>query len=94
MHTVFQFDRLGMFAGTTTADESPLEPGVVHMPAGTTDVAPPDEWPGHQWPRWNGAAWLLVNKPQRPVDDPARKLAEFLAANPDVAAMVAAQVTS
>jgi hypothetical protein len=29
------------YCGTTTADESPLEPGVYHIPACATEVEPP-----------------------------------------------------
>ncbi|KVE33904.1 hypothetical protein [Burkholderia sp. TSV86] len=85
--TVFQTDRAGMYCGTASADESPLEPGVFLMPAGAVDVAPPDKWPDDKWPRWSGAAWELVTRP-RPIEsnlDPIEKLRAFLAANPDVA---------
>src|SRR5205085_1591947 len=59
----YQLDAAGLFVCTTEADESPLEPGVWHMPAGTIDTPPPDEWPSDKWPRWNGHAWQLVPRP-------------------------------
>jgi hypothetical protein len=64
--TVYQANRYGMFCGETVADESPLEPGVYHLPAGTVETAPPASWPDDKWPRWNGSAWELVNRPQAP----------------------------
>lgn len=89
--TVYQLDRSGLFAGETTADESPLEPGVWLMPARTIDTPPPSDWPAGMWPRWNGTAWETISQPS-PVAAPsaAEKLAEFLAENPDVAAMIGA----
>lgn len=89
--TVFQFDHLGIYTGQTLADESPLEPGVYLMPARTTRMAPPEDCPGHQWPRWNGRQWQLVNRPPSLKDtaiDPVAKLRQFLLANPDVAALL------
>lgn len=83
---VFQTNRMGFYVGVTEADESPLEPGVVLMPAGAVAMAPPEAWPAGLWPRWNGSSWTLVNEPrlQTPVD-PAEKLRSFIDGNPDVA---------
>ena len=100
--TVSQINGAGLFMCLTVADESPLEPGVWLMPAGTIDSIPPGElaedgtftpaWPEAQWPRWNGVAFELITKPEMPAEQtPAEKLAAFLAQNPDVAAMVGAQ---
>jgi hypothetical protein len=97
--TVSQINGAGLFLGLTVADESPLEPGVWLMPAGTVDAIPPGElaadgaftpgWTEAQWPRWNGAAFELITKPEVPAEPTAaEKLAAFLAQNPDVAAMV------
>ncbi|MDH1590530.1 phage tail protein [Stutzerimonas stutzeri] len=86
----YQFDAAGFYRGETTADESPLEPGVFLLPARCTSVPPPADVPEERWPRWNGAAWVLVNKPAAlATPDPVVKLREFLAENPDVAALIA-----
>lgn len=87
--TVFQLDNAGMLLGKTQADESPLEPGVFLLPARCVEAAPPEEWPDEKWPRWNGYSWDLVTRPQ-PMQEPdaAAKLRAFLAAHPDVAAMI------
>lgn len=88
--TAYQFDAAGLYVGQTVADESPLEPGVYLLPARCTLTAPPEATEG-KWPRWNGAAWQLVNRPQtaeQPESDPVAKLRDFLAANPDVASLL------
>ncbi|MFO0386325.1 MAG: tail fiber assembly protein [Flavobacteriales bacterium] len=46
----------GEFTGETIADESPLEPGVWHLPAYSTDVTPPDYQTG-MIRVWNGQSW-------------------------------------
>jgi len=85
----YQFDTAGLLVGTTEADESPLEPGVYLLPARCTLVAPPAEVPEDRWPRFNGADWDLVNRPEpAAAPDPVAKLSEFLAQNPDVAALL------
>lgn len=91
--TVYQYDLAGLYQGMVKADESPREPGVYHLPARTTKTPPPGEWPEHQWPRYNGGAWQLVNRPTPPTEpepgeDPAEKLRRFLEENPDVASMI------
>jgi len=86
---VYQYNTAGLYQSETEADESPLEPGVYLLPARTTLVAPPAEVPEGRWPRWNGVAWELVNKPQAPAaPDPLAKLKAFLNENPDVAALI------
>ena len=84
-----QFDPAGFYLGQFEADESPLEPGVYLLPARTTCTPPPAEVPDGKWPRWNGANWVLVNKPKAlDAADPVAKLREFLDANPDVRALL------
>jgi hypothetical protein len=85
---VFQTDRSGHYVAESIADESPLEPGVFHMPAGCVTTPPPDCAEG-QWPRWNGAGWDVVTLPRAvKIIDPVAKLQAFLEANPDVAAIL------
>lgn len=86
---VYQVNSMGFLVGETVADESPLEPGVMLMPAGCVELAPPQEVPEGLWPRWNGSSWILATKPAAvtPVD-PAAKLKAFFDNNPDVAAYV------
>ena len=85
----YHYDRAGLYQSNSQADESPLEPGVYLLPANSTFVAPPIEVPDGRWPRWNGVSWDFVNRPQ-PADreDTVAKLADFLAQNPDVAALL------
>ncbi|NLY33928.1 MAG: phage tail protein [Alcaligenaceae bacterium] len=91
--TAYQYDLAGLYAGTTEADESPLEPGVYLLPDRSTFVTPPANWPEDKWPRFNGHSWKLMNKPILPVqnNDPVEKLRIFLANNPDVKALIEAE---
>lgn len=88
----YQFDRAGLLQGIAVADESPLEPGVYLLPARCTLTPPPADVPDDKWPRWNGSAWSLMTRPQPGApagdNDPVAKLRDFLAANPDVAAIL------
>jgi hypothetical protein len=88
----YQYDFAGLYAGETVADESPLEPGIYLIPAGCTLTPPPADIPDDKWPRWNGATWDLVSRPTPANDDDGdaavAKLRQFLAANPDVAALL------
>lgn len=85
----YQTDSAGHFVCETVADASPLEQGVYLVPAGAVMTAPPASWPDDKWPRWNGAKWDLVTKPTPANDnDPVAKLQAFLAANPDVSAIL------
>lgn len=87
--TVYQYDLAGLYQNTTQADESPLEPGIYHIPARCTKVPPPEEIPDDKWPRWNGSEWELVNRPvPGEVENPVEKLQTFLDENPDVAALL------
>ena len=97
--TVYQYDLAGRYLGEVEADESPLEPGVYHLPARTTELAPPasETWPEGKWPRWNGIAWAMTGStaPKKAqADDPLEKLARFLQANPDVLAKLDSQASS
>lgn len=70
MKQVVQLDHLGYYDGITEADESPLEPGVYLMPAGTIDVDPPSI-PEGQRARWNEGEWVFEDDPsQQPDPEP------------------------
>lgn len=86
----YQTDAAGHYTGTTTADESPLEAGVWHFPAGAVGLPPPprEDWPAGKWPRWIGRRWEFVNEPKSAAQDSMEKLQAFLAANPDVAKLI------
>lgn len=86
--TAYQYDNAGLFIGTTSADESPLEPGVFLLPARCTFTAPPSDVTDGKWPRWNNNSWDLITKPVISESSPAEKLKAFLAQNPDVAALI------
>jgi len=62
MKTVYQTDRSGNFVEAIEADASPLEPGVYLIPAGCVETPPP-AIPAGKLARWNGSAWVLVNRP-------------------------------
>lgn len=64
--TVFQTDPNGWYVGAVQADESPLEPGVWHIPGGCVELAPPTTIPAGKQPQWTGSAWAL-NTPPAPV---------------------------
>ena len=88
--TVYQCDFAGWYACTTDAHESPLEPGVFHIPAGCVEAEPPaGPYADGLWPRWVGGVWVMQLIPVKVADvSPVDKLAAFLAANPDVAALI------
>lgn len=90
MKTVYQADRAGWFVGLTMADESPLEPGVFHVPAMASEEAPPppEAWVDGTWPRLMPTGWVMQLKPVADEMTAVEKLNAFLDANPDVAAMV------
>ena len=60
MITVYAYDaNTREFLGTTQAQESPLETGVVLMPANSTAIQPP-ALRENQAALWNGAIWDVV----------------------------------
>lgn len=71
---VFQTDEQGRFIGITEAYESPLEPGVFHIPAGAYEDQPPylNEPGVTYWRRVDGA-WKLENIPKPPESPPPEK---------------------
>lgn len=70
MKQVIQLDAAGYFVGITIADESPLEPGVFLLPAGTVDADAP-VIPDGKKAKWEGA-WVFEDIPQpEPVVEPS-----------------------
>jgi hypothetical protein len=70
MKQVCQLDFDGYFIGTTIADESPLEPGVLLFPAGTVD-APAPTIPEGKRAKWDGG-WVIedIPPPELPPEPP------------------------
>lgn len=62
MTQVIQLDDEGYFVGVTTADESPLEPGVFLIPGGCIEAELP-QIPDGQRAKWDGA-WVYEAIPQ------------------------------
>jgi hypothetical protein len=62
---VVQLDSEGYYVGITEADESPLEPGVYLMPAGTIDVSSPSEIEGKR-AKWINNNWIYEDLPEDP----------------------------
>lgn len=97
---VSQLDADGYFVCPAVADESPLEPGVFLIPAFAIDAAPPDVGSGMRY-RFVDGTWIsepihessISDAFEPPVSEviqsPVEKLRGFLAANPDVAALIA-----
>lgn len=73
------------------------------MPADWIRITPTDggfylwlaAWPEDKWPRFNGHAWELVNRPVQPQEPTAaEKLAALIADDPRVADLIAALANS
>ena len=62
MKQVIQLNHEGYFVGVTNADESPLEPGVYHIPAGCIDTSVPTI-PEGKLAKWDGQ-WVFENMPE------------------------------
>lgn len=60
--TVSQLDDNGFFVGISLANESPLEPGIFHIPKNCVDLLPPDlqAW---QKARYVAGSWV-IEEPQ------------------------------
>lgn len=67
--TAWSFDATtGIYTGETVADESPLEPGVFHLPRHSTDVEPPAEVAAGFAAFWRGDHWALEVVPAKDED--------------------------
>ena len=62
MKTVIQLDQQSYYMGSTVADESPLEPGIYLMPAGTIDAEQPIIPKNHR-ARWVDNSWTFESLP-------------------------------
>ena len=71
MKQVSQLDQDGYFVGVTTADPSPLEPGVFLIPGGCIDEPAPTI-PQGQRAKWDNGQWVFEEippeKPEQPYD--------------------------
>lgn len=78
MKTVSQLNADGIFVGPVIADESPLEPGVLLLPAGAVDLAPPLLEAG-QFARYEGGAWVVaaIPQPDQPPEAPEPTLEQI-----------------
>lgn len=65
---IYNYDAdTGEYLGASTADESPLEPGVFLIPANSTTIVPPDAQDGKTINFENGA-WVLKDIPEPEVE--------------------------
>ena len=56
---VYQLDENSFYIFETVADESPLEPGIFHIPRGCI-LTPPPNLKKYQKARWNGKQYSIV----------------------------------
>lgn len=59
---VYQTDLNGVYVGTTTADQDPLDGTNWLIPAGCVETAPPTVTDG-QLAKWTGTKWAVENIP-------------------------------
>lgn len=59
---IYLFAANGQYIGQSTADESPLEPGVFVLPANATEIEPPEVGAGFV-AMFNGAGWTIQVAP-------------------------------
>lgn len=59
---VYQTDLNGVYVGTTTADQDPLDSANWLIPAGCVETAPPTVTDG-QFAKWGGTNWSIENIP-------------------------------
>ena len=93
MKQVIQLDTAGYFVGFTTADESPLEPGVFLLPAGAIDVQQPTVVPEGKRMKWAGE-WIAEDIPQQPGAEPPPPVDPIAQAKLDRAQAVAAIIVT
>lgn len=77
--SVYQLDDEGFFVGETIAFESPLEPGIYHIPRGCVEERPP-EVTFKERPRYVGSHWvkevIYTQEQIRQIEEEIQKKAE------------------
>lgn len=68
MKQVIQLNNDGYFVGVTVADESPLEPGVYHIPYGCIEAEVPEQREG-KLVKWSDG-WVYEDIPQETPEEP------------------------
>jgi len=88
---VYQTDISGVFVGTTTADQDPMDANNMLIPSGCVETAPPST-SENQIARWDGSAWAVEDaptpdpEPEEESEDPAvvsRRERDYLLASSD-----------
>ena len=72
---VYQTDIDGIFVGTTTADQDPLDSTNWLIPAGCVETAPPTIT-DKQLAKWDGADWVVEDTPVVELDPEPEPLSE------------------
>ena len=72
---VYQTDIDGIFVGTTTADQDPLNSTNWLIPAGCVETAPPTIT-DKQLAKWDGADWVVEDTPVVELDPEPEPLSE------------------
>jgi hypothetical protein len=67
---VYQTDIDGVFVGTTTADQDPMDVSNMLIPAGCVETTPPSMTEG-QIARWDGSVWAVEDIPTPEAEDEA-----------------------
>lgn len=70
---VYNYTPEGVYRDSEEAIESPLEHGVYLIPAGATNVKPPEVSEGFH-AMWNGSEWSISPIPEPVVEPPAPEL--------------------
>ncbi|MEP9350558.1 DUF4376 domain-containing protein [Xanthobacter sp. KR7-225] len=95
--TVYQCDPDGVYVGEALARESPMEPGVWHLPAGCTEKAPPKLAEGER-AMWTGKKWQVLKpapapEPAPPTEAELREHARLRRLKAEAAGVMVAGIT-
>ena len=72
---IYHYDTDQVYVGQSTADESPLEPGVFLIPANATATSVPSYTDG-QRAVWNGSFWDIEDIPEPVEETPVEEVPE------------------